>query len=88
MVTICGEAGVGKSRLLYEFQNWIELQPPIHTVRLFQGRGRQEARDLPYSLLRDLFAFRFQVLDDDQGSKHARRSRQVSAMFSVPEKMT
>ena len=65
MVTICGEAGVGKSRLLYEFQNYIELQPPTHAMRFFQGRGRQEAQGLPYSLLRDLFAFRFQMLDDD-----------------------
>ena len=29
VVTISGEAGVGKSRLLYEFQNWIELRPSI-----------------------------------------------------------
>ena len=67
VVTICGEAGVGKSRLLYEFQNWIELLPSPQVVRFFQGRGRQEAQGLPYSLLRDLFAFRFQVLDDDTG---------------------
>ena len=51
MVTICGEAGVGKSRLLYEFQNWIELQPPSQDVRFFLGRGRQGAQGLPYSLL-------------------------------------
>ena len=69
VVTICGEAGVGKSRLLYEFQNWIELLPSPQVVRLFQGRGRQEAQGLPYSLLRDLFTFRFQVLDDDTGEQ-------------------
>ena len=67
VVTISGEAGVGKSRLLYEFENWIELLPPSQGVRFFQGRSRQEAQGLPYSLLRDLFAFRFQILDDDIG---------------------
>jgi len=69
VVTISGEAGVGKSRLLYEFENWIELLPPSQDVRFFQGRGRPEAQGLPYSLLRDMFAFRFQILDDDSGEQ-------------------
>lgn len=64
VVTISGEAGVGKSRLLYEFQNWIELLP--QRVRFFQGKARQEAQGLPYGLLRDLVAFRFQILEDDR----------------------
>ena len=34
-------------------------------MRFFQGRGRQEAQGLPYSLLRDLFSFRFQILEQD-----------------------
>ena len=69
IVTISGEAGVGKSRLLYEFENWFELLPPSQDVRFFQGRGRQEAQGLPYSMLRDMFSFRFQILDDDSGDK-------------------
>jgi len=50
VVTISGEAGVGKSRLLYEFQNWLELQPPTKAVRLFLGRGEQESQGNPYNL--------------------------------------
>jgi class 3 adenylate cyclase/tetratricopeptide (TPR) repeat protein len=63
VVTVLGEPGVGKSRLLYEFQNWIELLP--QTVRLFLGRARPETQNLPYALLRDLFASRFRIQEGD-----------------------
>ena len=63
IVTIVGEPGLGKSRLLYEFDNWVDLQPAL--VLLYRGRARQETRGIPYSLLRDLFAFRFEIHDDD-----------------------
>ena len=69
VMTVSGEAGVGKSRLLYEFDNWFELLPGSQAVRFFQGRGRQEAQNSPYSLLRDVFTFRFQILDDDTGEE-------------------
>ena len=69
VVTIFGEAGVGKSRLLYEFDNWFELLPISQAVRFFQGRGRHEAQGSPYNLLRDVFAFRFQISDDDTGEQ-------------------
>jgi len=64
VVTVIGEAGVGKSRLLYEFQNWLELLPDV--ASFFQGRGRQETQQQPYALLKDVFTFRFQIQESDK----------------------
>jgi tetratricopeptide (TPR) repeat protein len=63
VVTVVGEAGVGKSRLLYEFSNWMELQE--QSVWFFQARATHPSMLQPYSLTRDLFSFRFRILDSD-----------------------
>ena len=62
-VVIVGEAGLGKSRLLYEFENWGDLQPV--NVQLYRGRARLETQHLPFGLLRDVFVFRCGIYDDD-----------------------
>ena len=63
VVTVVGEAGVGKSRLLFEFSNWTDLQE--QTIWFFQARATQPSMLEPYSLTRDLFSFRFRILDSD-----------------------
>lgn len=63
VITVVGEAGIGKSRLLYEFQAWSELRPELFW--LFQGRATEGVTRLPYALLRDVFAFRFEIRDGD-----------------------
>jgi ABC-type oligopeptide transport system substrate-binding subunit/class 3 adenylate cyclase len=61
--TVVGEAGVGKSRLLHEFDIWAEALPELYYY--FRGRAFPEMQSLPYGLLRDLIAFRFQIQDSD-----------------------
>lgn len=63
MVVVSGEAGVGKSRLIAEFENWLDLLP--QSITYFRGRAAPSMQSLPYSLLRDLFSFRFEILDSD-----------------------
>src|SRR5579859_3134726 len=63
VVTIVGEAGLGKSRLLGEFVAWLELRPAPVTV--FQGRADARLTGQPYGLLRDLLAARCAIRDSD-----------------------
>ena len=66
LVMVLGEAGLGKSRLLYEFDNKVEVLP--ERVQIFNARATESTRGLPYSLVRDLFTFRFEILDSDPPS--------------------
>jgi class 3 adenylate cyclase len=63
LVTVSGDAGLGKTRLLAEFERWIER---THTgaVRL-RGRAQPYSNSVPYGLLRDMLAWHFDMLDSD-----------------------
>jgi class 3 adenylate cyclase/tetratricopeptide (TPR) repeat protein len=63
VITVVGEAGIGKSRLLYEFGNWIDARSD--QFHLFQGRASPQTQGHAYALLRDVFARRLQIADDD-----------------------
>ncbi|RPI33080.1 MAG: hypothetical protein EHM70_07120 [Chloroflexota bacterium] len=63
VVALLGEAGIGKSRLLYEFDKWLEAQPD--QLAFFKGRAYPVNQEAPYALFRSLFAFRFQIQDSD-----------------------
>ncbi len=62
-VEVIGDAGIGKSRLLYEFEDWLRVQPT--EFRLFKGRADRQHLAVPYGLARDIFYFRFEIEDDD-----------------------
>ncbi len=63
MVTVVAEAGIGKSRLLHEFEAWSEARP--ESFYLFRGRATPQTQSQPFGLLRDILAWRLQIADDD-----------------------
>ncbi|MBE0410483.1 MAG: AAA family ATPase [Anaerolineales bacterium] len=83
VVTVSGEAGIGKSRLLIEFQNWIEFLPA--DVQLYHGQAKLESQHVPYALLRNLFAYRFQIQDSDPpGVVCAKFEQEVAKAMAAP----
>ncbi|MBN1887014.1 MAG: tetratricopeptide repeat protein [Thermoflexales bacterium] len=66
LVTVIGEAGVGKSRLLYEFENWLELRQ--EHLYYFKGRSIPAWQHIPYSIFRNMFAYRFDILESDSAA--------------------
>ncbi|MBN1661546.1 MAG: tetratricopeptide repeat protein [Anaerolineae bacterium] len=63
VVTVVGEAGVGKTRLLWEFENWLDEQPDA--TRHFHARASHEMQSVPYALLRNLFVLCFDIQESD-----------------------
>jgi len=63
IVTVVADAGIGKSRLVYEFDNWAEAQAKRFAI--FRGRATPHAQRQPYGLLRDIIAWRLEIADDE-----------------------
>jgi class 3 adenylate cyclase/tetratricopeptide (TPR) repeat protein len=63
VATVVGDAGVGKSRLLLDFDSWLgERSEP---VRWFRGRASQATGTRPHALLQDVMTSRFLITDSD-----------------------
>jgi class 3 adenylate cyclase/tetratricopeptide (TPR) repeat protein len=84
VVTVLGEAGVGKTRLLDEFFNWAELRP--ETFYYFKGRATSTTQSVLYQLWRDLFAYRFGILDSDPAATALYKFREGMTGVLEPEK--
>lgn len=63
IASIVGDAGLGKSRLLYDFGNWMDIQS--QRVSLFRARVTESSITTPYALIRSLCSFRFEIQDTD-----------------------
>jgi predicted ATPase len=61
-VQLVGEVGVGKSRLLQDLDDWIELRP--ETVRVFKARAFAGDENKPFAFVRRMWFDRFQIAED------------------------
>jgi class 3 adenylate cyclase len=76
MVVLTGEAGIGKSRLLTDFQTWLAQEPAAPLV--LQARATQTMMGEPYALVRDLLAG---ALLRGQGESQSARLYHLLAQF-------
>ena len=80
LITIVGEAGIGKSRLLAEFAAWLEAQ--AQDVRIIQGKAYLQMQGAPFGLLRDLFTSEFAIQEDDSVEEVSRKFESGLASIS------
>ena len=63
LVSVVGDAGIGKSRLLRDFDLWLAGQP--QEVWWFRGRAAHVGQNRPNSLTRDVIATRMEIQESD-----------------------
>ncbi len=71
VITIAGEPGLGKTRLLYEFEAWLEHQDS--SINFYRVRANQQLSKTPFGLLRTLFTNYLQIPETDSTSEVARK---------------
>ncbi|TDP63173.1 adenylate/guanylate cyclase domain-containing protein [Roseateles toxinivorans] len=70
-VLVVAEAGLGKSRLLQEFERWVEDQD--RPALVLRGRADPRAQSHPFGLLRDLLCRSLQISEEDDPATARRK---------------
>ena len=83
VLSVIADAGVGKSRLLYEFESWAAAQ--TQRFRLLRGRAHPLTRTQPYGLLRDVLARRLHIADSDSMASAKHKMEQGVAPLFVAD---
>jgi class 3 adenylate cyclase/tetratricopeptide (TPR) repeat protein len=66
MVTVVAEAGLGKSRLLLEFER--RLDAASADLRILRGRATPQTPGQPFGLLRDTLAWQLRIADGERAA--------------------
>ena len=83
-VTVVADAGIGKSRLLFEFESWAASRSERFTV--FRGRANPQTEALPYGLLRDIVAWWLDIADGDSMAQARQKVESgIAPLFVVDE---
>lgn len=64
LLTIFGESGIGKSRLIFELHRWAGSHPN-YGFWMFHAQTTEQMTSLPFSLIRRMFAARFEIRESD-----------------------
>ena len=83
LILISGDAGIGKTRLLNEFTDWITLQSI--SPMIFRGRAISSTQSKPYGVLRNLFARSFGILESDSSAQALEKFRKGTSPFIETE---